>query len=263
MKSAARSAENSKTFRTLARGGYIASGAVHALVGGIMLSIAFTGDGESDQSTALTEVASAPFGSAMIWLLALLLFALGLFQAVQGFTQSRGDNKAKWARRLSFWGQSAAYLSLGGVAISVALGQQSDGDDSAESASRGLLDVPGGPVILGIVGIGIAVGGIVYVVIGLRRGYEKHMRVPGGSLRKFVTVLGVTGYAAKGASIAVIGMLVTVAAVRNDPESAGALDSAISALRGLPGGVVIVAAMGLGFIAYAVFNAFRARYAKF
>lgn len=262
MKSAARSAENSKAFRALARGGYVASGVVHALIGGLALTVALTGQGETDQGTALATIASQPLGAALLWGLAALLVALGLFHLVSGFTQSASSDKSKWGQRLSQWGQGVALLSIGVITISVAMGDRSGGDSNAESASRGLLDAPGGPILLAIVGIGVAVGGLVFAVMGLARSFAKQMRIPSGPLGTWITALGVAGYAAKGIAIAVIGALVTLAAVRNDPEAAGALDTAIQTLRDLPGGPFIVAAVGVGFIAYGVFCGFRAKYAK-
>lgn len=262
MKSAARSAENSTTFRALARGGYVASGVVHGLVGGLALTIAFTGRGESDQTTALQGIASAPLGAVALWLLAGLLFTLGVFHILSGFTRSTTDRKRKWGQRISHWAQAAMFIAIGVVAASVALGNGSDGDTSAENASRGLLDAPGGPVILAIAGAGVAIGGIVFVGMGLARSFQKKMRIPPGALGTTVTALGVGGYAAKGAAIAVIGGLITLAAIRNDPESAGALNTAIQTLHDLPGGPVIVGIIGAGFIAYGVFCCFRARFAK-
>lgn len=262
VRSDARSAENSKTLRVLARGGYLATGVVHALVGGLALSIASTGEGDSDQSSALATVASEPFGAVVLWVLAGLLLALGLFHLISGFTQSASSITSKWGRRFSHWGQGAGFIATGGVAIAVALGDRSDGDSSAEDASRGLLDAPGGPLLLAIVGIGLVIGGVVFAIMGLARSFAKQMRIPGGTLGTAVTALGVAGYAAKGTSVAVIGGLVTLAAVRNDPESAGALDAAIQTLYDMPAGPVIVAAIGVGFIAYGVFCGFRARYAK-
>lgn len=262
MKATARSAEDSTVFRLLARGGYVATGVVHVTVGVMALAIAFTGKGDSDQTSALQALASAPLGALALWALAVLLWALGLFHLVLGITQSQGDRAKKWGRRLSELGQAVVFVAIGVIAASVALGNRSDGDRSAEEASRGLLDVPGGPILLAATGAGLAVGGIAFVVIGVRRGFRKRMRIPGGALGRAVTTLGVIGFAAKGAAIAVVGVLVCVAAFRDDPESAGALDTAIQTLRGLPGGALIAGVIGIGFIAYGVFCGFRSRYAR-
>lgn len=260
-KDAARSAENSTTFRTLARAGYVASGIVHGLIGVLAFAIALTGRGESDQSTALQAIASAPFGEVVLWLLAVMLAGLGAFHAVSGFTQAERDEKKKWGRRLSHWGQAVAFLAMGVIAAYTAIGNRTDGDSSVESTSRGLLDAPGGPVLLTIIGIGIAAGGVAFAVVGLRRGFAKKMRIPSGGGGATVTVLGVVGYLAKGASIAVMGVLITLAGVQDDPESAGAVNSAIQTLHDLPGGPIIVGFIGAGLLAYGVFCCFRSRYA--
>lgn len=88
------------------------------------------------------------------------------------------------------------------------------------------------------------------------------MRIPGGTLGTAVVALGAAGYVAKGVSIGVIGALITLAGIENDPESAGALNGTIQTLYDLPGGPIIVALIGVGFIAYGVFCCLRARYAN-
>lgn len=263
VRSAAQTAENNPVFRRIARGGYVANGLMHALIGAAALSIAFTGEGQSDQSTALESIQSAPLGAVALWTVAGLLLALGLFHLVVGTAKSFTSKKRKWGQRISHWGQGIAYLVLGGIAISVAMGSSSNGDDNAEEASRGLLDMPGGPILLALVGAGVAIAGIVFICLGIGRGFKKKMRIPAGGFGRLITVLGSVGNISKGASILVIGGLIALAAIRNDPESAGALNAAIQTVYEWPGGPVIVGAIGVGFFAYAAFLVFRARYAKF
>ncbi|WP_344337718.1 DUF1206 domain-containing protein [Brevibacterium salitolerans] len=266
VKSAARSAEHSAALRALARGGYVANGVVHALVGGIAVSIGLTGRGDSDQTSALSAVAATAPGAAALWVLTVLLWALGLFHLVDGIAQSRAGTTAgtakKWGTRLSRWGQGAAFIATGAIAASAALGNRTDGDARAESASRGLLDVPGGPVLLALIGLGLLAGGVVFMVLGALRSFRKRMTLPSGALGRTVRTLGAIGFVAKGASVAVVGVLIGLAGFRDDPHSAGALDSAVQTLRELPGGSAIVVVLGLGLLAYGVFCGFRARYAR-
>jgi hypothetical protein len=53
-----------------------------------------------------------------------------------------------------------------------------------------------------------------------------------------------------------------VAAAKVDPEEAGGLDAAISALIALPAGPWLVGAVGVGLIGYGLFCFFRARFAR-
>lgn len=262
LKSAARSAETKPLLRVLARGGYFASGLVHLLVGALAILVAWRGRGESDQAGALAAVESIPLGFFVLWGLAALLWALGVYHAIHGVAVRVDGRGKRWMRRLSEWGQAVVFIAMGSISAGVALGARPDADRSAADASRGLLTVPGGPLLLALAGIAVGAGGAAFVVMGLRRSYRQRIDLPAGAAGHAISALGVVGFVAKGVALLVIGALAVIAATRHDPEAVGALDSAIRALRELPFGALIVGLVGAGFIAYGIFCGFRGRYAR-
>jgi hypothetical protein len=256
--SAARTAASSPVFRALARSGYVANGAVHLLLGVVILVVSFGGAGESDQSGAFQAVADAPFGVIGLWVIAIALWALGAWQAVQAYLE-RHDGMG------SVIGDAAkaiAFVSVGVVAVSIALGSRSSGEEGTEQASGGLLALPGGPFLLGAIGLVIAGIGIAFIVIGARRRFRKKVTLPAGPTGRAVLILGVVGYIAKGIALGIVGVLAVIAAVRLDPQTAGGLDGAIRALLALPAGPFLGAAVGIGLLAYGVFTVLRARYVR-
>jgi hypothetical protein len=262
VKDAARGAESTPAVRTLARCGFAASGVVHAGIGIIALVVAFGGQGEADQSGALKAIAAVPAGFAILWLLALLLWMLGLWYIVEGVL-ARGESPAKtWGARLNSWGKAVAYIAIGVVSVVVATGGRPDSDRSAQQASSTVLSLPGGPVLLGLAGLVVAGAGVGFAVIGIGRRFEKQLTVPGGAAGTVVKILGVVGYVAKGIALAAVGVLLVVAAVKVDPQQAGGLDAGLAALIRLPYGPWILSAVGIGFLAYAAFLFARTRYAK-
>ncbi|MGX1701425.1 DUF1206 domain-containing protein [Microbacterium sp. NPDC055357] len=267
VKSAAREAASNPVLRFLARAGYVANGIVHVLIGAIVLAIAFGAPGEGDQAGALKALASAPLGFILLWVIAVALAALGVWHAFAGIIARapRDDVKGaakKWARRVSEWGQAVVFLTLGVITAAVALGARPDAEKTAESASRGVLQLPGGPFVLGLTGLGIAIGGIAFIVMGLLRSFRKRMDLPDGKRGRGLTVAGIVGFIAKGVSLGVVGVLVLVAAVRQDADAAGGLDGAIDALLELYLGPLLAGLVGAGFVVYGVFTVFRARYAR-
>ncbi len=275
-RSAARRVEASPLVRALARGGYAASGAVHVLIGLLVLTLAFGVSGEADQSGALRAIAGAPLGLAVLWIIAVLLWALALYHLIEAFVLRGGGATEKtaalktalttalttWGRRISEAGQAVVFAALGAVAASVALGARTEGNRSAEDASRGVLALPGGDIVLGLVGLGVAAGGVAFVVMGVMRSFENKMSIPKDGVGPFVTTLGVVGYIAKGVALAIVGVLLVVAAVTSDASQAGGLDDAFDTLHGLFLGPVLVGLVGAGFVAYGLFLFFRARYAR-
>ena len=261
VKHAAEKAESSSAFRVAARAGFAANGLVHVLIGALILAVAFGGREETDQAGAFKAVAAAPAGVIALWALAIALLALGVYHLLEGVLAWGGDAARKWGRRMAEWGQAFVFIALGLIAASVALGARPDADESAEYASRGLLSIPGGPYVLGLIGIGFSIGGITFIVMGFRRSFENRMSLPATPLGAGGKALGIAGFIAKGVALIILGILLVVAAVKVEPDAAGGLDAAIDALLDIAYGAVLVSAVGIGLIAYGVFCFFRARYA--
>jgi hypothetical protein len=127
--------------------------------------------------------------------------------------------------------------------------------------SRTVLDLPGGQVLLGLIGVAaVGIGGY-FIAKGARRRFTRDIRVPDGPARHPVLALGVVGYVAKGIAVAIAGVLFVVAAVTVDPNRASGLDGALRALAELPFGQVLLIAIGVGLIAFGGYTFVRARYA--
>lgn len=264
----AREAEQSTPFRWTARAGYAANGVVHVLIGLIAIVVAFGGDGDTDQSGALMLIAGAPLGFVALWLIAITLWALGIWQFLEGIlvrpaAEDYRELATKWGRRVGSWGQAVIFVALGVISAFVALGARVDAEEAAENASRGVLQLPGGSIVLGLVGVGIGIGGIAFVVMGVRRTFRNKIDIPRHGVGRSLAGLGVVGFVAKGIALIIVGILLLVAAFTTDPDAAGGLDGAVAALLALSFGPWLVAAVGVGFIAYGVFCFFRARFARF
>lgn len=264
-KRTAHQASRSGPLRAVARAGFVANGAVHVLIGVIALAIATGGEGQGDQSGAMAQIAQAPLGNVVLWVLAIALWGLALWNVLDGFLEhGEGDAKEqakKWGRGVGRFGKAVVFAVLGFGAAGIALsGRSSSGDASAQKASGDVLALPGGPIVLGIVGAGVVVGGIAFGVMGVMRSFEKHMSIPSGTAGTAVRALGVVGYLAKGVALLVVGILLIVASVRVDPSQAGGTDAALHALMGTPLGPWAVGAVGVGLIAYGAFCALRGRY---
>ncbi|GAA2989695.1 hypothetical protein JOD63_001768 [Microbacterium terrae] len=255
----AREAQDSAALRFAARGGYVASGVVHLIVGVLVIAVAFGGDGVADQTGAFRAIAGAPLGFVLLWIAAIALLALAVWQVLDGVLVRRGGEVKKWGARLVEWGKALVFLALGVVAAAVAVGARPDPDGSVADASRGLIALPGGPVLLGAIGIGILASGIGFAVAGVRRRYLEQLDLPSGVAGTAVTWLAVIGFVAKGLALVTVGVLLLVAAIRLSPEDAGGLDAAIDGLVALPAGPALCLVIGIGLIAYGVFLVCRSK----
>lgn len=262
-KGAARDVSRNPVFRGLARSGFAVNGLLHIAIGGIAIRVALpgAGGGEADQSGALQQVSSTPGGLFVIWAAVIGLFALGIWQFVSLPLISGSDGK-KWGRRFNEAAKGVVYLALGSTALIFALGGQTSGSDSSRSLSAQLIATPGGVFLLVAIGLTVLGIGIGFVAIGFRRGFRKLIVVPRGRAGRAVVALGVFGYLAQGAALAVVGVLFVVAAVNSDAAAASGLDGALRKLAELPYGVVILVAVGIGFISYGVFQIARVKLAR-
>ncbi|WJM14841.1 DUF1206 domain-containing protein [Microbacterium arborescens] len=259
---AASAVERHPAARVLARGGYVANGFVHLLIGSLIVAVAFGGERDADQTGAFRAVAELPLGFIALWAAATLLAALGVWHLAEGMLASRRRRGASvWGLRVSEWGQAIVFLFFGGLSAAVALGARPQADETARDASRGILALPGGVFAIVLVGVGVAIAGVVFVVMGVRRSFRSKMTIPDGALGRVAEGLGVAGFVAKGVALGSLGGVLIVAAVRSRADEAGSLDAAIRALLDLSFGREIVVVVGAGLIAYGVFTVFRARYA--
>ncbi|WP_439593240.1 DUF1206 domain-containing protein [Microbacterium sp.] len=260
--SAARAAQDSTAFRIFARVGYAVLGILHILIGAIAITIALGGGGEADQGGALQQVQQTPGGVFLLWVIVIGLAALAIWQITEAVVERDPDAKKRWGYRVKYLGTAVAYISIGVTALVYALGCSSDSSDAPQSLSAQLLATPWGVALLVLIGLIVAALGVVFIVRGITRAFEKNLSSPSGTVGKGIIAFGVAGYVAKGIAIGVAGVLFVVAAFTHDPESAGGLDAALHTLATLPFGPVILWVVGAGLILYGLFCFARARYAR-
>ena len=263
---AAEDATNSRALELFARAGFAASGVLHFLVGLIAIRLATGGSGSADFSGAVSELASQPAGPFLLWGSFAACAALAIWQASDAiFDYGRLPTKEKVGKKLKAVAQALVFAGLALTLASFAIGTGSGADNqkSASDLTVSLMKAPGGVALLVLVGVGIAVTGVIYGVRGIRKSFEKHLRMPSDPrARTAVTVLGVTGYVAKGIVLFLTGLLIAIATLRAHPEESTGLDGGLKALRDQPFGVYLLAAVGAGLICDGIYMVVRARLAK-
>lgn len=263
---AAEDVTNSRTMELLARAGFAASGILHLLVGAIAVRLAMGGRGSADFSGAVAELATQPAGPFLLWASFVACAALALWQVSDAIFDYNGlPAKKKAAKKGKAAAQAVVYAGLALTLFSFAMGTGSGADNkrSATDFTIKMMQAPGGVALLVLVGAGIAVAGLAYAVRGLRKSFEKNLRMPASArARKAVRGLGITGYVAKGTVLLLTGLLIVVATLRAHPEDSTGLDGGLRALRDQPFGIYLLAAVGAGLVCYGVYMMVRARLAR-
>ena len=124
------------------------------------------------------------------------------------------------------------------------------------------MDLPGGQLIVGAIGLAIIGYGISLVVRGWTEKFREHLDAQGQSGKdgSAYVMLGKVGYIAKGIAIAIVGGLFGYAAITHEAKKSGGLDQALQTVLEQPFGPVLLIAIGLGIAAYGLFCFARAKH---
>jgi hypothetical protein len=256
-------ATDNPVFRVLARAGFAASGLIQLLVGWIAIQVALQhSNTRADQSGALSDVAKSPGGIVLLWIAAIGALALALWLVISGVLHHDPDRKARWGSRVRDWGKAVLYLAIGLTALRFAMGGTSNSARSSRKGTATVLALPGGPVLLGILGLAVVALGIYLVVYGIRRKFVRGINVPSGRAGQVTVTLGRIGYAARGVAIGAVGVLFVVAAFTQDAQKSTGLDGALKGFVQLPFGRVVLILIGIGWIASGIYTFIRAKQAR-
>jgi hypothetical protein len=266
VRSSASRAADSKPLEYLARAGFVCYGVIHLLFAWVALQVAFGNSGaESDQSGALTNLASKPFGKTLVIIVVVGMVALALWQAFEAIVGESGEqDKQAVAERVMSGIRTIIYLSFAWTGIKVVTGANASQGDNQQSGASSLMDHTGGRWLVGLIGLVVIGVGVGLAVYGIKKGFEKHLNTQqmSPSVRKTTRRLGMAGYAAKGVAYAIAGVLVVVAAVKYDPDKARGLDSALKTLASHSYGPWLLGLIALGIAAFGVFCFSQAKYRK-
>jgi hypothetical protein len=263
----AEQAGDSASLEGLARVGLIAYGVVYLLIGWLALQIAWgaSASKSADTSGALRTLADQPFGKILLWLVALGLVALALWQASEAIWGYRNREAAKRIPKQATSGAKAViYAALGVSAALVALGSGSSSSQSQQHATSGVLAWPGGRVIVVVAGLIIIGVGVAEVVKGVKKSFSEQIDTSSLSpaAREGVARLGQVGYIAKGVAFGVVGGLLSYATLTFDRQQAQGLDGALQTILAQPFGKFLLTAVALGFVAFGLFAMLQARYRR-
>jgi hypothetical protein len=260
---AARQAANSHAMYTAARIGFVAKGVVYALIGILAFEVARGQHARADQKGALQKVAEQPFGTLVLWLMAIGFFAYAVWRLSQAAwgRHEESDEKKRTAKRIGSLANGLVYAGFGVLSVRTASG----GSSSSQSAwTAKALNMPGGQtlvILAGLVVIAIAVG---LTVRGLKTDFEKHLNTGRMSRRTYEAVrrLGQVGYLARGAVFALVGVFVIKAATDHQPGKAKGFDVALKSVANAPFGQLLLIAAAAGLVCFGVYCLAEARYRR-
>lgn len=258
-------AENHSWVDHAVRFGMVVYGVVYLVVGWLALQLALgQGSAETSAGGAMTELAQQPFGQVTLWLVALgmlMLVAWRVLEAVAGHRAESGADRLK--KRVVSVLKAVLYAVVGLSAVQVATGSGgSGGSDGTDGPTAQVLQLPGGPLIIGLVALGILGYAGVQAKQAVTEDFRKHLAAEGkqGASGRLYVLAGKAGYAAKAVAVAIIGGLFGYAAVTHDASKSGGLDQALQQVLEQPYGRYLLGLVAIGIAGYGVFCLARARH---
>ena len=266
----AQQAGESDGLEHLARVGLLAYGLVHLIVAWLAVQLAWFGGSEesADQSGAMRTLAESPVGKPLLWVVALGLIALAVWQAAEVLRWRSGWSASGKARTKAIRKsgnaliKAAIYTALAVLAIRFATGTGKSSSQEQQETTAGVLGWPGGQFIVGAAGLILIGSGIWHVKKGVTKSFLKQIDTSDASpaALKLVTRLGQVGFPGKGVALALVGGLLCYAAITFDPSKARGLDGAMRTILEAPYGRILLTLVAIGIAAFGAFLFVRARY---
>jgi hypothetical protein len=249
-----------------ARAGPVGYAVVYLLVGWLAVQLAL-GDhqGRPSSKGAMHELAQQPFGEVLVWLVSIGMFLLVVWKGLEAlFGHADEDGGKKLGKRLAAALKAVLYAAVGVAGLGVALGHRSSGGSTSDRWTAKVLDLPGGQLIVFVVGLAIIGYGAYQVYLGWSEKFAKKLDAEGrsGSTGTAYLAFGKAGYTAKGIVVGLVGALFCYAAVSHDPHRSGGVDDALLKVLKEPFGPVLLGAIGLGLLCYGLFTLARARHLR-
>jgi hypothetical protein len=270
----AQRAAGSTGLRRVAAVGLVGYALIHLLVGYLAFALAWlqgtpSNDGQqpTDSSGALTLLARSPVGDALLWVLAVGLAGLCLWQAVEVLRHHRHLPEGRDERRQALLqlvktvGTAVFYGYLAVSAVRTALGH-GQGRGKEQHTVAGVLGWPGGRVLVTVIALVVAVIGGYLVQKGARSQFTDEIDLDrfAPSLRTLACRVSQVGFVLKGLALVLVGVVVGWAAVSAHPDRGDGMDGALRVIAGQPFGQWLLTAIALGLAAFAVYCLARARH---
>ncbi len=250
-------------FRPLARLGYAARGLIYLVIG-FFAALAAVGSGRAmGTEGALQILMGSTAGSILTWVLTLGLVSYALWRLIQAVfdTDDHGTGAKGLAVRGGLVAAAFTYATLALYTFSAARASGSSGGGGGGFAETlaGFVGSRWAATIIGTVLIGVACA---HFYKALKERYAPHFAA-GPDKMRIIHPIAKTGLVARGIVFGVAGFMLALAAWRGNGENeTPGSEEALQYIQSLPGGAWLLAATGLGLIAFAAYSFLEAMYRR-
>jgi hypothetical protein len=242
------------SLETLTRIGFAARGLMYVIIGYLALRF-----GRSESSSGALAYLAEGAGKYLLALMALGFLAYGTWRLSEALidTEGHGTDPKGSAARIGGALSGLIHLGLALVAANLAFGQGSSGSGGgAEQAAATALSLPGGTILLIVVGAALIGAGLWQIAKAVKADFLRHLDQQAAQ-RGWVKWLGRAGYAARGIVFVLVGWFCLRAGLSSDASQAGGMEQALGSLPG-----ALLAAVAAGLFLFGLFSFVEARYRR-
>jgi hypothetical protein len=239
-------------FQWLTRLGFAARGLLYILVGLLAIQT-----GRTEDLTGALEYVGHGAGKILLIAIAAGLATYGLWRlsdAALG-TEHSGTDWQVLGKRAVAGGIGLVYLYLAYKAVRVLLAGRA-GTMGAEQQADTVLDLPGGPLVLHLAALWVAIAGANQFWKAVHCKFMHRLR-EGAGQKEWIKWMGRLGYAARGVIFLVVAWLIHHAAADRTASEAGNLEKALDVLHG-----PYLTPIAAGLILFGLFSLLEARYRR-
>lgn len=262
-----------------ARLGYLARGAFYGMLAYLVVRVAMLSGTMATRARQSADAGNASRGSgeqanaqgalsliseSLVGKAALLLTAVG-FLLLSG-VRLRGawrEREAGRLRRATVAGQGLLYLLIAYLPISFLLGDHATGSEQEQHQSaRQLLELPGGPLIVVVLGIAVLAVCAWQVRGVLRQDFTDGMQLRNapGWIAAIVRLTGTVGIAGRAVLFVPLALFLIVSGTTFDARRARGLDAELLLLAGNGWGKSALAVIAFVLLTFACYSVLEARY---
>jgi hypothetical protein len=247
----------------LARAGYAARGVVYVLVGVLAFMAAFGSQRAEGTRGALAWVMDEPWGPWLIGFVGVGLIGYSLWRFFQSAmdADNHGTDAKGLAIRTGLFVSAVTHILLAIFCFSLVFGNGGGGEENTQGWTAELMSQPFGRWLVAIVGLCVIGAGIAQFVKGATKGFDKYLSIPADH-RNWAVPTSQAGLIARGIVFLMIGGFFLIAAYQADPSEAKGLEESLATLQQQPFGPWLLAAMGIGLIAFAIYSFLQALYRR-
>jgi uncharacterized membrane protein YidH (DUF202 family) len=236
--------------------GYAGRGLVYLVVAGFSLYAIWRGGQAQGTQSALADLENTTGGGIVLVLIFIGMLAYAAWRVIDAIwdLDDHGTEAKGIAARIAIAVTGLIHLSIAGAAFSLLFaGGGSEGSDGStlRSTLSAVMEWPGGRFVVAALGLVVLGAAGAYAMKGWKETYRRHLVANhftthwNGALR--------AGLFAHGAVIAIVGGLILYAAWWANAGAAGGMQDAFSWLTRQPYGQVLVAAICVGLVGFALF----------